>query len=37
MNWFELIGIAVWMTIVVLMIIGFDDEDGDESETKENT
>jgi hypothetical protein len=32
MNWFELIGIAVWMAIVVLMIIG-----ADESETKENT
>lgn len=27
MNWFELIGIVVWMAIVVLMIIG-----GDESE-----
>lgn len=22
MNWFELIGIAVWMTIIVLIIIG---------------
>lgn len=32
MNWFELIGIVVWMAIVVLMIIG-----ADESETKENT
>lgn len=32
MNWFELIGISVWMAIVVLMIIG-----ADESETKENT
>lgn len=37
MNCFELTGILIWMTITVLMIIGFDDEDGDESETKENT
>lgn len=32
MNWFELIGIVVWMAIVVLMIIG-----ADESEEQENT
>lgn len=32
MNWFELIGISVWMAITVLMIIGVD-----ESEEYENT
>lgn len=32
MNWFELIGIVVWMAIAVLMIIG-----ADESEEQENT
>lgn len=32
MNCFELIGIVVWMAIVVLIIIGCEDKDGDESE-----
>lgn len=32
MDCFELIGILVWMSITVLMIIGFEDKDGDESE-----
>ena len=32
MNYFELIGILVWMSVTVLMIIGFEDRDGDESE-----
>lgn len=32
MNCFELIDVLVWMIIVVLIIIGCDDKDGDESE-----
>ena len=32
MNWFELIGVSVWMAITVLMIIG-----AGESEEQENT
>lgn len=32
MNCFELIGILVWMTTTVLIIIGCDGKDGDESE-----
>lgn len=32
MNCFELIAAVVWMAITVLIIIGFEDKDGDESE-----
>lgn len=32
MNWFELIAAVAWMAITVLIIIGCEDMDGDESE-----